>query len=76
MIDTITDALNEYLENLSQWFLDFFFSDQSANTGGSAFKYLFEKISANIFSFNTVLFVVGVLFLVAVVRFMVDLIRG
>lgn len=76
MIDNITDVLNEYLENLSQWFLDFFFNDQTGNTGGSAFKYVFEKISVNIFSFKTVLFVVGVLFLIAVVKFLIDLIRG
>lgn len=76
MIDTITERLNENLESLTQWFLDFFFSDHTSGTGGNAFKYLYERIAANIWSFKTVLFFVGVLFLFAVVRFLVDLIRG
>lgn len=76
MIDNISDILNEHLENLAQWFLDYFFSPDSTNTGGSAFRFLFDRLLDNVLSFKTVLFVCGVWFTYHLVKLIISLLRG
>lgn len=76
IIRTITDTINEYLESLSEWFLQYIFDSETVQTGGSAFKFIFNVIVDNIFSFQTLLMVFGVWFLVTIIRLLISLIRG
>lgn len=76
VIRTITDTINEHLESLSQWFLQYIFDDETINSGGSAFKFIFDKFVENIFSFKALLLVFGVYFLVTIIRLLISLIRG
>lgn len=76
VLHSITDTINEYLENLSEWFLQYIFDDDTINSGGSAFKFIFDKFVQNIFSFKALLLVFGVYFLVTIIRLLISLIRG